>query len=256
MKPCSNCWLKPRAVRFVEHYFPPSFHHLGIVGRAGRGEIHDGRRRKLHAVIPSRQAAAAGILLLVLPVVAESPGAADGEDREHEQQERPRMRIARPMARPQRLPGPGRREGRRFERFAKMGQDLPNRPRIGHECDEPDVATTPITATSAVPTPTTRSSAAYRPPTATVLRASSGAIAGQRRPSAALRSATVPPDHSISPSSTPALRIRLWDLRSIRSRARQPWDPLAFSSAAWQEGAMDGPPCQWLRLPVELHLTR
>jgi len=27
------------------------------------------------------------------------------------------------------------------------------------------------------------------------------------------------------------------------SRARQPWEPLAFPSAAWQDGAMDGPPC-------------
>ena len=26
-------------------------------------------------------------------------------------------------------------------------------------------------------------------------------------------------------------------------RARQPWEPLAFPSAAWQDGAMDGPPC-------------
>ncbi len=27
------------------------------------------------------------------------------------------------------------------------------------------------------------------------------------------------------------------------SRARQPWEPLAFPSAARQDGAMDGPPC-------------
>ncbi len=29
------------------------------------------------------------------------------------------------------------------------------------------------------------------------------------------------------------------------SRARQPWEPLAFPSAARQDGAMDGPPCLW-----------
>ena len=34
------------------------------------------------------------------------------------------------------------------------------------------------------------------------------------------------------------------------SRARQPWEPLAFPSAAWQDGAMDGPPCLWLAPPV------
>ena len=32
---------------------------------------------------------------------------------------------------------------RRFERFAEMCQDLPDRPRIGNERDESDVATTP-----------------------------------------------------------------------------------------------------------------
>jgi hypothetical protein len=32
-----------------------------------------------------------------------------------------------------------RRDGRRFERFAKMGQDLPNRPWLRDERDEPDV---------------------------------------------------------------------------------------------------------------------
>jgi hypothetical protein len=30
------------------------------------------------------------------------------------------------------------------------------------------------------------------------------------------------------------------------SRARQPWEPLAFPLAARQDGAMDGPPCLWL----------
>jgi hypothetical protein len=30
------------------------------------------------------------------------------------------------------------------------------------------------------------------------------------------------------------------------SRAWQPWEPLAFPSAARQDGAMDGPPCLWL----------
>ena len=30
------------------------------------------------------------------------------------------------------------------------------------------------------------------------------------------------------------------------SRVRQPWEPLAFPSAAPQDGAMDGPPCLWL----------
>ncbi|MBM4012691.1 MAG: transposase [Planctomycetes bacterium] len=34
------------------------------------------------------------------------------------------------------------------------------------------------------------------------------------------------------------------------SRARQPWEPLAFPSAARQDGAMDGPPCLWLVPPV------
>ena len=34
------------------------------------------------------------------------------------------------------------------------------------------------------------------------------------------------------------------------SRARQPWEPLAFPSAAWQDGAMDGPRCLWLAPPV------
>jgi hypothetical protein len=34
------------------------------------------------------------------------------------------------------------------------------------------------------------------------------------------------------------------------SRARQPWEPLAFPSAARQDGAMDGPPCLWLAPPV------
>ena len=29
------------------------------------------------------------------------------------------------------------------------------------------------------------------------------------------------------------------------SRAWQPWEPLAFPSAARQDGAMDGPPCLW-----------
>ena len=35
------------------------------------------------------------------------------------------------------------RDWRRFERFAEVGEDLPDWPRIGDECDEPDVATTP-----------------------------------------------------------------------------------------------------------------
>ena len=30
------------------------------------------------------------------------------------------------------------------------------------------------------------------------------------------------------------------------SRVRQPWEPLAFPSAARQDGAMDGPHCLWL----------
>ena len=37
----------------------------------------------------------------------------------------------------------GRRDGRWFERFAEMRQDLPDRPRIGNEPDYSDVATTP-----------------------------------------------------------------------------------------------------------------
>ena len=37
----------------------------------------------------------------------------------------------------------GGRDGRLFERFAEMCQDLPDRPRLGNERDEPDVATTP-----------------------------------------------------------------------------------------------------------------
>jgi hypothetical protein len=37
----------------------------------------------------------------------------------------------------------GRRDGRWFERLAEMCQDLPDRPRIGDEGDEPDVVTTP-----------------------------------------------------------------------------------------------------------------
>ena len=36
----------------------------------------------------------------------------------------------------------GRRDGRRFEGFAKMGQDLPNRPWLRDERDQPNVATT------------------------------------------------------------------------------------------------------------------
>jgi hypothetical protein len=39
-------------------------------------------------------------------------------------------------------PATGGRDGRRLERFAEVRQDLPDRPRIGDECDEPDVATT------------------------------------------------------------------------------------------------------------------
>ncbi len=35
----------------------------------------------------------------------------------------------------------GGRHGRWFERFAEMCQDLPERPWIGNECNEPDVAT-------------------------------------------------------------------------------------------------------------------
>ena len=34
----------------------------------------------------------------------------------------------------------GGREGRWFEWFAEVCQDLPDRPRIGDECDQPDVA--------------------------------------------------------------------------------------------------------------------
>ena len=37
----------------------------------------------------------------------------------------------------------GGRDGRWFERFAEMCQDLPDQPRIGDERDESDVATTP-----------------------------------------------------------------------------------------------------------------
>jgi len=37
----------------------------------------------------------------------------------------------------------GGRDGRWFERFAEMCKDLPDRPRIGNERDEADVATTP-----------------------------------------------------------------------------------------------------------------
>jgi hypothetical protein len=37
----------------------------------------------------------------------------------------------------------GGRDWRRLERFAQMREDLPDRPRIGHERDESDVATTP-----------------------------------------------------------------------------------------------------------------
>ncbi len=36
----------------------------------------------------------------------------------------------------------GGRDGRRFEWFAEVDQDLPDRTRLGDECDEPDVATT------------------------------------------------------------------------------------------------------------------
>ena len=36
----------------------------------------------------------------------------------------------------------GRRDGRRFEGLAKMGQDIPNRPWLGDERDQPNVATT------------------------------------------------------------------------------------------------------------------
>jgi hypothetical protein len=37
----------------------------------------------------------------------------------------------------------GGRDGRWLERFAEVTQDLPDRPRIGNERDESDVATTP-----------------------------------------------------------------------------------------------------------------
>jgi hypothetical protein len=37
----------------------------------------------------------------------------------------------------------GGRDGRRLERVAEVCQDLPDRPRLGGERDEPDVATTP-----------------------------------------------------------------------------------------------------------------
>ena len=37
----------------------------------------------------------------------------------------------------------GGRDWRRLERFAQMREDLPDRPRIGNERDESDVATTP-----------------------------------------------------------------------------------------------------------------
>ena len=37
----------------------------------------------------------------------------------------------------------GGRGGRRLERFAQVCQDLPDRPRIGDERDEPGVATAP-----------------------------------------------------------------------------------------------------------------
>jgi hypothetical protein len=35
------------------------------------------------------------------------------------------------------------RDGRRLERFAEVCQDLPDRARIGDECDEPDAASSP-----------------------------------------------------------------------------------------------------------------
>ena len=42
----------------------------------------------------------------------------------------------------------GGRHGRRLERFAQVCQDLPDRPRIRDERDEPDVATTPRVRTT------------------------------------------------------------------------------------------------------------
>jgi transposase InsO family protein len=36
------------------------------------------------------------------------------------------------------------RDERRLERFAEEREDLPDRPRLGDEYDEPDVATTPL----------------------------------------------------------------------------------------------------------------
>ncbi len=41
-----------------------------------------------------------------------------------------------------RFSGVGGRDRRRFERFAQMGEDLPDRPRFGDEGDQPDVAAT------------------------------------------------------------------------------------------------------------------
>ena len=47
----------------------------------------------------------------------------------------------------------GGRDGRRLERFAEMCQDLPDRPRIGDERDESDVATTPKGTQKETPRP-------------------------------------------------------------------------------------------------------
>jgi len=47
----------------------------------------------------------------------------------------------------------GGRDWRRLERFAQMREDLPDRPRIGNERDESDVATTPKGTQQETPPP-------------------------------------------------------------------------------------------------------
>ena len=47
----------------------------------------------------------------------------------------------------------GGRDWRRLERFAQMREDLPDRPRIGNERDESDVATTPEGTQKETPPP-------------------------------------------------------------------------------------------------------
>ena len=47
----------------------------------------------------------------------------------------------------------GRRDGRWLERFAQMREDLPDRPRLGDERDEPDVAAAPKGTPAETPRP-------------------------------------------------------------------------------------------------------